>query len=140
MNKLTGKVAIVTGASKGIGAAVARGLAEAGASVTVNYAGGKEGAEHTVAEIIKDGGRAIAVQVNVSKASDVKRLFEETKKAFGSVDLLVNNAGVFRFEPFEAITEQEFHRHFNTNVLGRSSLFISQFGSCHRQECPASIA
>ncbi len=118
MNKLTGKVAIVTGASKGIGAAIAKGLAEAGASVAVNYAGGKEGAERTVAEITSGGGRAVAIQADVSKAAEVKRLFEETRKAFGALNVLVNNAGVFRFEPFEAITEQEFHRHFNTNVLG----------------------
>ncbi len=118
MNKLTGKVAIVTGASKGIGEAVAKGLAEAGASVAVNYSAGKDGAERTVSEITKSGGKAIAIQADVSQASDVKRLFAETKKAFGAIDVLVNNAGVFRFEPFEAITEAEFHREFDTNVLG----------------------
>jgi 3-oxoacyl-[acyl-carrier protein] reductase len=118
MNRLTGKVAVVTGASKGIGAALAKGLAEAGAAVAVNYFAGKEGAERTVLEITNSGGKAVAIQGDVSKAADVKRLFEKTQKAFGSVDVLVNNAGVFRFEPFEAITEREFHREFDTNVLG----------------------
>ena len=118
MNKLTGKVAIVTGASKGIGAAVSKALAKAGAAVTVNYSADKEGAERTVTEITREGGKAIAIQANVSKATDVKRLFEETRKAFGSVDVLVNNAGVFQFDPLEEITEEEFHREFDTNVLG----------------------
>jgi len=118
MNKLTGKVAVVTGASKGIGAALAIGLAEAGAAVAVNYSAGREGAERTVLEITNSGGKAIAIQADVSKAADVKRLFEETKKAFGSVDVLVNNAGVFQWGPFEDITEKEFHREFDTNVLG----------------------
>jgi 3-oxoacyl-[acyl-carrier protein] reductase len=118
MNKLTGKVAVVTGASKGIGAALAKGLAEAGAAVAVNYAADKAGAERTVSEITSNGGKAVAIQADVSKATDVRRLFEETKKAFGSIDVLVNNAGVFQFEPFEAITEREFHREFDTNVLG----------------------
>lgn len=118
MNKVTGKVAIVTGASKGIGAEVAKGLAAAGAAVAVNYGGDKEGAERIVSEITRTGGKAVAIQGDVSKAADVKRLFEETKKAFGSVDVLVNNAGVFQFDPVEAITEKEFHRHFDINVLG----------------------
>src|SRR5436190_17108446 len=118
MNKLTGKVAIVTGASKGIGAALAKGLAAAGAAVAVNYSADKEGAERTVSEITSNGGKAVAIRADVSKADDVKRMFEETKKVFGSVDVLVNNAGVFQFEPFEAITEKEFHREFDTNVLG----------------------
>ncbi|MGH7905223.1 MAG: glucose 1-dehydrogenase [Candidatus Binataceae bacterium] len=118
MNKLTGKVAVVTGASKGIGAALAKGLAEAGAAVTVNYSGDKEGSERTVSEITNGGGKAIAIQADVSKAADVRRLFEETKQAFGSVDILVNNAGVYKWEPFEAITEKEFHREFDINVLG----------------------
>jgi 3-oxoacyl-[acyl-carrier protein] reductase len=117
-DKLTGKVAIVTGASKGIGAGIAKSLAAAGAAVVVNYASSKEGADRVVAEIIRAGGKAIAVQGDVSKASDVQRLFEDTKKAFGSLDVLVNNAGVFQFEPLEAVTEGEFHREFNTNVLG----------------------
>src|SRR5882724_8011928 len=97
MNKLTGKVAVVTGASKGIGAAVAKGLAEAGAGVAVNYSADKQGAERTVAEIRNGGGKAVAIQADVAKAADVKRLFEETKHAFGSVDVLVNNAGVYEF-------------------------------------------
>jgi 3-oxoacyl-[acyl-carrier protein] reductase len=115
MNKLTGKVAIVTGASKGIGAGIAKSMA---AAVVVNYATSKEGADRVVAEIASKGGKAIAVQGDMSKASDVQRLFEETKKAFGSLDVLVNNAGVFQFEPLESVTEDEFHREFNTNVLG----------------------
>jgi 3-oxoacyl-[acyl-carrier protein] reductase len=111
-------VAIVTGASKGIGGAVAKGLAAAGASVTVNYSSDKECADRSVAEFAAKGGRAIAIQADVSKAADVKRLFEETRKAFGSIDVLVNNAGVFEFGPLEAVTENEFHREFDTNVLG----------------------
>jgi 3-oxoacyl-[acyl-carrier protein] reductase len=118
MNKLTGKVAIVTGASKGIGAAISKALAKEGAAVAVNYSAGREGAERTVTEIAREGGKAVAIQADVSKAADVKRLFEETKKAFGSVDVLVNNAGVFQFDPLEEITEKEFHREFDTNVLG----------------------
>ena len=118
MNKLTGKVAIVTGASRGIGAAVAKALAAAGAAVAINYSSGKEGAESLVSQITREGGKAIAIQGDVVKAADVKRLFEETKKAFGFVDVLVNNAGVFEFQPIEAVTEEGFHRHFNVNVLG----------------------
>jgi 3-oxoacyl-[acyl-carrier protein] reductase len=118
MNNLKGKVAIVTGASKGIGAAIAKALAAAGAAVAVNYSSGKDGADRTVTEINGKGGKAIAIQGDVGKAADVKRLFEETKKTFGSVDVLVNNAGVFDFQPIEAITEEGFHRHFNVNVLG----------------------
>ncbi|TMG88194.1 MAG: glucose 1-dehydrogenase [Betaproteobacteria bacterium] len=118
MSELTGKVAIVTGASKGIGAAIAKGLGAAGAAVAVNYASSKEGADRVVAEITGKGGKAIAVQGDVSKAADVKRLFAETKKAFGSLDVLVNNAGIYAFEPLENVTEDEFHREFNTNVLG----------------------
>src|SRR5258705_12191432 len=98
MSELTGKVAIVTGASKGIGAGIAKGLAAAGAAVVVNYASSKEGADRVVAEIAGKGGKAIAVQADVSKATDVRRLFAETKTAFGSLDVLVNNAGVFQFE------------------------------------------
>jgi len=118
MSELTGKVAIVTGASKGIGAEIAKSLGAAGAAVVVNYASRKEGADRVVAEITGKGGKAIAVQGDVSKAADVQRLFKETKKAFGSLDVLVNNAGVYKFEPLEAVTEEEFHRQFNTNVLG----------------------
>jgi len=118
MSKLNGKVAVVTGASKGIGAGIAKGLAAAGASVVVNYASSKDGAERTVAEIVKDGGKAVAVQGDVSKASDVQRIFAETKKAFGRLDVLVNNAGVYQFAPLGEITEEQFHRLFNINVLG----------------------
>ena len=118
MSKLAGKVAVVTGASKGIGAGIAKGLAAAGAAVVVNYASSKEGADRVVAEITGSGGKAIAVQGDVSKAADVQRLFAETKKAFGSLDVLVNNAGVYQFAPLEDVTESEFHRQFNTNVLG----------------------
>jgi 3-oxoacyl-[acyl-carrier protein] reductase len=118
MGELTGKVAIVTGASKGIGAGIAKALGKAGASVVVNYASSKDGADRVVKEIAQNGGKAIAVQGNVAKPGDVKRLFEETKKAFGSLDILVNNAGVYDFIPLESVTEEEFHREFNTNVLG----------------------
>src|SRR5258707_967661 len=118
MNELKGKVAIVTGASKGIGAAIAKGLAAAGASVAVNYASSREGADRVVAEISGKGGKAIAVEADVSKAADVQRLFDETKRAFGSFDVLVNNAGVYAFAPLEEVTEDEFHREFNINVLG----------------------
>jgi 3-oxoacyl-[acyl-carrier protein] reductase len=118
MNKLAGKVAIVTGASKGIGAAIAKGLAEAGAAVAVNYCSSKEGADRTVAEITNKGGKAIAIKGDVGKAADVKRLFEETEESLGSPSVLVNNAGVFQFGPVEAISEKEFHREFDANVLG----------------------
>ena len=118
MSKLAGKVAVVTGASKGIGAGIAKGLAAEGASVVVNYASSKEGADRVVAEITGKGGKAIAVQGDVAKAADVERLFAETKKAFGQLDILVNNAGVYQFAPLEEITEEQFHRQFNTNVLG----------------------
>jgi 3-oxoacyl-[acyl-carrier protein] reductase len=118
MSELKGKVAIVTGASKGIGAGIAKGMAEAGAAVVVNYASSKEGADRVVSEITGKGGKAIAIQGDVSKAADVKRLFAETKRAFGAPDVLVNNAGIFAFDPLEAVTEDEFHREFNTNVLG----------------------
>src|SRR5258708_23855062 len=118
MKKLVGKVAIVTGGSKGIGAAAARALAAEGAAVAVIYSSGKEGAERLVSQITREGGKASAIQADVSKAPDVKRMFEKTKEVFGSVNVLVNNAGVFQFEPFEAITEREFHREFDINVLG----------------------
>jgi 3-oxoacyl-[acyl-carrier protein] reductase len=118
MGKLAGKVAVVTGASKGIGAGIAKGLAAEGASVVVNYASSKEGADRIVAEITTKGGKAIAVQGDVAKAADVQRIFAETKKAFGQLDILVNNAGVYQFTPLEDITEDNFHRQFNTNVLG----------------------
>lgn len=118
MSKLKNKVAIVTGASKGIGAGIAKAYGTEGASVVVNYSSDKAGAEKVVHEIISNGGKALAVQGNVANTADVKRLFTETKNAFGKVDVLVNNAGVFKFEPLEAVTEEEFHRQFNTNVLG----------------------
>jgi 3-oxoacyl-[acyl-carrier protein] reductase len=118
MSRLSGKVAVVTGASKGIGAGIAKGLAAEGAAVVVNYASSKESADRVVAEIKAKGGKAIAVQGDVAKAADVKNIFAETKKAFGRLDILVNNAGVYNLVPLEEVTEEDFHRHFNTNVLG----------------------
>lgn len=118
MSKLKGKVAIVTGASKGIGAEIARALAKEGAAVVVNYASSREGAERVVDEITSAGGTAIAVKGDVSNAQDIERMFERAKSAFGSLDVLVNNAGVYRFDALENVTEDEFHREFNTNVLG----------------------
>lgn len=118
MKKLENKVAVVTGASKGIGAQIAKSLAEAGASVVVNYSSSKEGADKVVAEITGKGGKAIAVQGNVSKTADVDRLFAETNKAFGGVNILVNNAGIYQFGNIEEINEEQFHSQFNTNVLG----------------------
>jgi 3-oxoacyl-[acyl-carrier protein] reductase len=118
MKILAEKIALVTGASKGIGAGIAKAMAAEGASVVVNYASDRKGAESVVAEITSAGGKAIPVQASVSQPEDVTRLFDETKKAFGRLDVLVNNAGVFKFEPFEAITIAEFQREFSTNVLG----------------------
>ena len=118
MSDLKGKVAVVTGASKGIGAAIAKSLSAAGAAVVVNYSAARDGADRVVTDIKARGGRAIAVQGNVANAADVQRLFAETKKAFGSLDVLVNNAGVYMFQALEEITEDEFHREFNINVLG----------------------
>lgn len=118
MSKLKNKVAIITGASKGIGAGIAKAYGAEGASVVVNYSSDKEGADRVVSEITGKGGKAIAVHASVAVADDVKRLFKETKDAYGKVDILVNNAGVFKFEPLETITEEEFHRQFNINVLG----------------------
>lgn len=116
--KLSNKIAVVTGASKGIGAAIAKKFAAEGASVVVNYASSKTGADQVVAEITTQGGKAVAIQADVSKKSDIERLFAETQAAFGKVDVLVNNAGIFEFLPLEAITEEHFHRQFNVNVLG----------------------
>ena len=116
--RLVGKVAVVTGASKGIGAGIAKQLAAEGAAVVVNYASSKEGADQVVNEIQSSGGKAIAVQGDVAKSQDVKRLFAEASKAFGRLDVLINNAGVYRFASLEEVTEDEFHREFNTNVLG----------------------
>jgi 3-oxoacyl-[acyl-carrier protein] reductase len=116
--KLTGKVAVVTGASKGIGASIALHLAAEGASVVVNYASSKEGAERVVAQIVRKEGKAIAVQANVAHKADIQRLFAETKKAFGHLDILVNNAGLYEFLPLEQVTAEHFHRLFDLNVLG----------------------
>jgi 3-oxoacyl-[acyl-carrier protein] reductase len=118
MSKLKGTVAIVTGASKGIGASIAKHLADEGAAVVVNYASSKEGAERVVAEITSNGGKAIAVQANVAKQAEIDRLFSETRKAFGRLDILVNNAGIYEFSPLEGITEEHFHKQFDLNVLG----------------------
>ena len=118
MSRLSGKIAVVTGASKGIGAGIAKGLAAEGAAVIVNYASSKDGADRVVADIKAEGGKAIAVQGDVAKAADVKKIFAETKKAFGRLDILVNNAGVYNLLPLEEVTEEDFHRHFNVNVLG----------------------
>src|SRR6266446_8144115 len=116
--KLTGKVAVVTGASIGIGASIAKHLAAEGAEVVVNYASSKGGADRVVSEIARNGGKAVAVQADVAKKADVDRLFAETKKAFGTVDILVNNAGVYELKPLEEIDEKHFNRMFDLNVLG----------------------
>ena len=118
MSKLTGKVAVVTGASKGIGASIAEHLAAEGAAVVVNYSSSKEGADRVVANIKKKGGQAIAVQANLANPAEVQKLFAETKKAFDKVDILVNNAGIYEFAPLEAITLEHFHKQFDLNVLG----------------------
>lgn len=117
-NKLANRVALVTGASKGIGAAIARDLAKAGAAVAVNYASSKAGADKVVSEITAAGGKAIAVQGDVANPTDITRLVAETVAAFGKIDILVNNAGVYEFGTLEAITPEHFHRQFNINVLG----------------------
>jgi 3-oxoacyl-[acyl-carrier protein] reductase len=131
MSKLAGKVAIVTGASKGIGASIAEHLGAAGASVIVNYASSKQGADRVVAEIKAHGGKAIAVQADLSKAADIERLFAETQKAFGRLDILVNNAGVYEFAPIENVTPEHFHKMFDLNVLGlilASQQAVKHFG------------
>jgi 3-oxoacyl-[acyl-carrier protein] reductase len=132
MSKLKNKVAIITGASKGIGAAIAKAYATEGASVVVNYSSDKTGAERVVRDITGNGGKAIAVHASVALGDDVKRLFKETKDAYGKIDILVNNAGVFNFAPLEAITEEEFHRQFNINVLG--TILASQQAVQHFNE------
>jgi 3-oxoacyl-[acyl-carrier protein] reductase len=118
MGKLTGKVAVVTGASKGIGAGIAQELAAQGAKVVVNYASSKEGADKVVAAIKKAGGDAVAIGGSVAKAAEIDQLFTETKKAYGRVDVLVNNAGVYQFAPLEAITEESIAQMYGTNVTG----------------------
>ena len=131
MRKLEDKVAIVTGASKGIGASIAKHLAAEGAAVVVNYASSREGADRVVAEIVRAGGRAIAIQADLAKPADVDRLFAETAKAFGRLDVLVNNAGIYEFRPLEDITPEHFHKHFDVNVLGvllASRAAVKHFG------------
>jgi 3-oxoacyl-[acyl-carrier protein] reductase len=118
MNKLAGKAAVVTGASKGIGASIAEHLAAEGASVVVNYASSKTGAEAVVKHIQEKGGKAVAVQADVAKPEEIKRLFAEIKALYAKLDVLVNNAGIYGFAPLESITEEHFHKHFNLNVLG----------------------
>ena len=118
MGRLAGKTAVVTGASKGIGAGIAKAFGKEGANVVVNYARGKEDAEKVAAAIEKAGGKAITVQADVSKQADVDRLFEVTKKTFGTVDVLVNNAGVYEFAPIDQVTEASYRRMFDLNVLG----------------------
>ena len=122
--KLSGKVAVVTGASKGIGASIAEHLASEGATVVVNYASSKTDADQVVDRITKRGGTALTVQANVAKQADIERLFDETKKTFGRLDILVNNAGVYEFSPLENITEDHYQRHFDLNVY--AVLFVSQ--------------
>jgi 3-oxoacyl-[acyl-carrier protein] reductase len=116
--KLAGKVAVVTGASKGIGASIARHLAAEGAAVVVNYASSKTGADQVVSDINRNGGKAVAVKADMAKKAEIENLFAEAKKAFGQLDILVNNAGVYEFSPLENVTEEHFHKQFNVNVLG----------------------
>ena len=118
MSKLAGKVAVVTGASKGIGAAIAKSLAAEGASVVVNYASSKTGADKVVADITKAGGKAVAVAGDVSKAAGAQGIVDAAVKQYGHLDILVNNSGVYEFSPIESVTEEQFHRQFNVNVLG----------------------
>ena len=118
MSKLADKVAVVTGASKGIGAAIAKALAAEGAAVVVNYVASRHDADTVVAEITSKGGKALAIQGDVSKSGDVERLFADTSNSFGRIDILVNNAGIYRFALIESVTEDDFHQHFNINVLG----------------------
>ena len=132
MSKLEGKVAIVTGASKGIGAAIAKALAAAGASVVVNYASSKSGADKVVGEIVAAGGKAVAVQGDVSKAAEAKGIVDGAIKAYGKLDVLVNNSGVYEFGSLEELTEEHYHRQFNVNVLGL--LLVSQAASPHLGE------
>ena len=135
--KLNGKVAVVTGASKGIGADIAKQFAAEGAAVVVNYASSKEGADRVVDQIAKRGGRAIAVRANVARKADIEHLFVEAKKAFGKIDILVNNAGVYDWSPIEEITEEQFHKHFDVNVLGL--LLVTQEAVKHFNPAGGSI-
>jgi len=134
--KLGGKVALVTGASKGIGASIAKHLAGEGASVVVNYHSGKSDADRVVTEITRGGGKAIAVQANLSQKTEIDHLFAETRKAFGRLDILVNNAGVYEFSPLEKVTEEHFHKQFNLNVLGlilasqKAAEYFDSAGGC----------
>ena len=132
MKKLEGKIAVVTGASKGIGASIAKHLAAEGAAVVVNYASSKEGADRVVDEIASAGGKAIAVQANVAKRAEIEHLFAETQQAFGKLDILVNSAGIYEFSPLEGITEEHFHKQFDLNVLGlilTSQQAVKHFGA-----------
>lgn len=132
MSKLAGKVALVTGASKGIGAAIARALAAEGAAIVVNYASSQAGADAVVADIVKAGGKAVAVRGDVSRAADAKALAEAAVEHFGRLDVLVNNSGVYEFGALEEITEEHYHRQFNTNVLGL--LLVTQAAAKHMGE------
>ena len=132
MSKLAGKVAVVTGASKGIGAAIATALGAEGASVVVNYATSQAGADKVVAAITRAGGKALAVKGDVSKAADAAAIIDATIKAFGKIDVLVNNSGVYEFTPLESLTEESFHRQFNVNVLGL--LLVTQAAAKHLPE------
>ena len=118
MSKLRAKVAVVTGASKGIGASIAKHLAAEGAAVVVNYSSSKDGAERVVSDITAKGGRAVAIQANIARATEIKGLFAEALKVFGRIDILVNNAGIYEFAPLEAVTTEHFHKQFDLNVLG----------------------
>src|SRR5262249_3055794 len=132
MSKLKGKVAVVTGASKGIGAAIAKALAAEGASVVVNYASSKAGADNVVAAITKSGGEAVAVGGDVSKATDAQRIIDAAIENYGRLDILVNNSGVYEFAPTEAVTEEQFHKMFNINVLG--AILLTQAAVKHLRE------
>src|SRR5437899_11497122 len=129
MNELAGKVALVTGASKGIGAGIAKGLAEAGASVVVNYASSREGADRVVAEIERAGGKTIVVQADIANSADVEKMFDKTVSAFGRLDVLVNNASAFSHAAIADITEEQFHQMFNINVLG--TIFVTRHAVKH---------
>jgi len=135
--KLNGKIAVITGASKGIGAGIAKEFASEGAAVIVNYSSSQKDADKVVDEITKRGGKAVAVQGNVAKKAEVERLFAAAEKAFGKIDILVNNAGVYEFLPLEEANEEHFHRHFDTNVLGM--LLVTQEALKHFNAAGGSI-